>query len=56
MAGNAHPLNKLALAPSATDECAQSHEDQYVHNIYDQIAPHFSQTRYKVRMGLVLTY
>ncbi|EUC57862.1 S-adenosyl-L-methionine-dependent methyltransferase, putative [Rhizoctonia solani AG-3 Rhs1AP] len=47
MAGNAHPLNKLTLAPSATENDAQIHEDQYVHTVYDQIAPHFSQTRYK---------
>ncbi|CAE6428176.1 unnamed protein product [Rhizoctonia solani] len=47
MAGNAHPLNKLTLAPSATENGAQIHEDQYVHTVYDQIAPHFSQTRYK---------
>ncbi|CAE7190618.1 unnamed protein product [Rhizoctonia solani] len=43
----AHPLNKLTLAPTATDDGAQTHEDQYVHAVYDQIAPHFSQTRYK---------
>ncbi|CAE6471664.1 unnamed protein product [Rhizoctonia solani] len=43
----AHPLNKLTPAPSATEGDAQTHEDQYVHTIYDQIAPHFSQTRYK---------
>ncbi|KAF8709003.1 Methyltransferase domain, partial [Rhizoctonia solani] len=47
MAGNTHPLNKLAIAPSATSDGAQGHEDQYVHSVYDQIAPHFSQTRYK---------
>ncbi|KDN51067.1 hypothetical protein RSAG8_00696, partial [Rhizoctonia solani AG-8 WAC10335] len=47
MAGNVHPLNKLTLAPSATEDGAQTHEDQYVHTVYDQIAPHFSQTRYK---------
>ncbi|KAG8691183.1 tRNA methyltransferase, has a role in tRNA modification [Ceratobasidium sp. 423] len=43
----AHPLNKLTLAPSATEDEAQTHEDQYVHTVYDQIASHFSQTRYK---------
>ncbi|CAE6482629.1 unnamed protein product [Rhizoctonia solani] len=47
MTNNAHPLNKLTLAPSATEDGAQIHEDQYVHTVYDQIAPHFSQTRYK---------
>ncbi|CAE6427879.1 unnamed protein product [Rhizoctonia solani] len=47
MSGNTHPLNKLTLAPSATNDGAQLHEDQYVHTVYDQIAPHFSQTRYK---------
>ncbi|CAE6397413.1 unnamed protein product [Rhizoctonia solani] len=47
MAGSTHPLNKLALAPSASNDGAQSHEDEYVHKVYDQIAPHFSQTRYK---------
>ncbi|KAG8746834.1 tRNA methyltransferase, has a role in tRNA modification [Ceratobasidium sp. 414] len=44
----AHPQNKLTLAPSADTEGAQTHENQYVHDVYDQIAPHFSQTRYKV--------
>ncbi|KAJ1308750.1 hypothetical protein OPQ81_004441 [Rhizoctonia solani] len=47
MAANAHPLNKLTLAPTASEDGAQVHEEQYVHAIYDQIAPHFSQTRYK---------
>ncbi|KAG8701620.1 tRNA methyltransferase, has a role in tRNA modification [Ceratobasidium sp. 394] len=42
-----HPQNKLTLAPSANPEGAQNHENQYVHDVYDQIAPHFSQTRYK---------
>lgn len=44
MTNNAHPLT---LAPTANQTDAQSHEDQYVHTVYDQIAPHFSQTRYK---------
>ncbi|KAG9098743.1 tRNA methyltransferase, has a role in tRNA modification [Ceratobasidium sp. 370] len=43
----AHPQNKLTLAPSADAEGAQNYENQYVHDIYDQIASHFSQTRYK---------
>ncbi|KAG9119937.1 tRNA methyltransferase, has a role in tRNA modification [Ceratobasidium sp. 392] len=43
----AHLQNKLTLAPSADDGGAQNHENQYVHDVYDQIAPHFSQTRYK---------
>ncbi|KAF8607990.1 hypothetical protein BDV93DRAFT_487981 [Ceratobasidium sp. AG-I] len=47
MAFNPHPLNKLTLAPHADKDDAQTHEDQYVHDVYDQIAPHFSQTRYK---------
>ncbi|KAH7343696.1 hypothetical protein B0J17DRAFT_764870 [Rhizoctonia solani] len=47
MSGNTHPLNKLTLAPSTTKDGAQLHEDQYVHTVYDHIAPHFSQTRYK---------
>jgi len=30
----------------------QVHEDQYVHAVYDQIASHFSSTRYKVRIAV----
>ena len=37
------------LTPSMSDlECA-TYERQHVHEVYDQIAPHFSSTRYKVR-------
>ena len=30
------------------DDDPQIHEDVYVHAVYDQIASHFSSTRYKV--------
>lgn len=30
-------------------EDPQAYEDTHVHAVYDQIAPHFSSTRYKVR-------
>ncbi|QRV72446.1 methyltransferase domain protein [Ceratobasidium sp. AG-Ba] len=43
----AHPQNKLTLAPSTDLSGAQDYEDQHVHGVYEQIAPHFSQTRYK---------
>jgi tRNA (uracil-5-)-methyltransferase TRM9 len=36
-------LAPIELEPSA----AQSNEDTYVHEVYDSIADHFSQTRYK---------
>lgn len=38
------------LLPIDTDATAspELQEQQYVHDVYEQIAPHFSQTRYKV--------
>lgn len=35
---------------SSTDEVrsAQLKEEQYVHTVYEEIASHFSETRYKV--------
>ena len=33
----------------------EEQEEEYVHKVYDQIAPHFSQTRYKVRFNIVIT-
>jgi tRNA (uracil-5-)-methyltransferase TRM9 len=38
---------KVVLTEVTTD--AQTHEDEHVHTVYDQIASHFSSTRYKVR-------
>ncbi|TFK72198.1 hypothetical protein BDN72DRAFT_836590 [Pluteus cervinus] len=39
------------MAPEVTrvtiNEPAQAYEDKHVHEVYDQIAPHFSSTRYK---------
>jgi tRNA (uracil-5-)-methyltransferase TRM9 len=31
------------------DREQQAYEDKHVHQVYEQIAPHFSSTRYKVR-------
>ncbi len=36
------------LQPIASTTSPEDQEIQYVHEVYDQIAPHFSQTRYKV--------
>lgn len=41
------------MAPQVTatvvDDDPQSYESKHVHAVYDEIAPHFSSTRYKVR-------
>lgn len=37
-----------AVLPVTIDEPAQIYEDRHVHAVYDQIANHFSSTRYKV--------
>ena len=34
----------------AADCDEQAYEDKHVHQVYEQIAPHFSSTRYKVRL------
>lgn len=41
------------MAPTVTtvtvsDDDPQKYEDLHVHSVYDEIAPHFSSTRYKV--------
>ncbi|TVY31268.1 tRNA (carboxymethyluridine(34)-5-O)-methyltransferase, partial [Lachnellula occidentalis] len=36
----------MSTANPATDE-AESYEEQHVHEVYEQIASHFSSTRYK---------
>ncbi|KAF8136630.1 S-adenosyl-L-methionine-dependent methyltransferase [Boletus edulis] len=36
-----------SVAPVTITGDAQAYEDQHVHAVYDQIAPHFSSTRYK---------
>jgi hypothetical protein len=38
------------VTPAQVTEDPQAHEDQHVHAIYDQIASHFSSTRYKVSL------
>ena len=37
-------------ATTVSDDDPQKYEDEHVHAVYDQIAPHFSSTRYKVRL------
>lgn len=38
-----------AVQPTSVSESQpQNYEDEHVHKIYDEIAPHFSSTRYKV--------
>lgn len=40
------------MAPKVTattvDKDPQQYEDEHVHAVYEDIAPHFSSTRYKV--------
>ncbi|KAI0079903.1 S-adenosyl-L-methionine-dependent methyltransferase [Panus rudis PR-1116 ss-1] len=40
-----------------SEQQPQEYEDQHVHAVYDQIAPHFSSTRYKAcrKMGFILS-
>lgn len=40
--------NKVVAITIPSDSNPQEHEDTHVHAIYDQIATHFSTTRYKV--------
>lgn len=37
-----------SVTPAQIVDEPQAHEDQHVHAVYDQIASHFSSTRYKV--------
>ena len=37
----------------AKPSAGEAFEISHVHDVYDQIAPHFSSTRYKVRMSLI---
>lgn len=43
------------MAPKVTattvDEEPQAYEDKHVHAVYDEIASHFSATRYKASFG-----
>jgi len=39
-----------SVTTAVVADSPQVHEDLYVHAIYDQIAPHFSSTRYKVSL------
>jgi tRNA (uracil-5-)-methyltransferase TRM9 len=36
-----------------TDEQGTSYEEEHVHEVYEQIASHFSSTRYKVCVALL---
>jgi len=43
----------VTLLPDVlSQEQASQLEKEHVHNVYEHIAPHFSQTRYKVSRGL----
>ena len=44
------------LASSMSDSESAAYERQHVHEVYDQIAPHFSSTRYKVRNMSRMSY
>ncbi len=37
-----------AVTATVVAENPQDYEDTHVHSVYDEIAPHFSSTRYKV--------
>ena len=45
-----------ALVPASIEDDPEAHEKLHVHKIYDQIAPHFSSTRYKVRTATFSIY
>ncbi|KAF8514061.1 S-adenosyl-L-methionine-dependent methyltransferase [Gautieria morchelliformis] len=40
-------MSSTTLAPAPIEDDPEAHEKLHVHKIYDQIAPHFSSTRYK---------
>jgi tRNA (uracil-5-)-methyltransferase TRM9 len=42
-------MSSSTLAPAPIEDDPEAHEKLHVHKVYDQIAPHFSSTRYKVR-------
>jgi len=39
-----------SLAPAPVDDDPEAHESLHDNAVYDQIAPNFSSTRYKVRL------
>ena len=39
------------VTSTAVSNDPQTYEDEHVHAVYDEIAPHFSSTRYKVRVS-----
>ncbi|KAG8975219.1 hypothetical protein FRC05_006162, partial [Tulasnella sp. 425] len=41
------PKPAVKSFPSTLELTPEEQEAQYVHQVYDKIAPHFSQTRYK---------
>lgn len=43
-------MSAKAVQRALVDGDPQAYEDQHVHAVYDQIASHFSATRYKVRV------
>jgi hypothetical protein len=36
------------VSATVVDDDPQTYETKHVHEVYDEIAPHFSSTRYKV--------
>ena len=45
---NVMSSNKVTSIEIPPDKNPQAHEDEHVHAVYEQIASHFSSTRYKV--------
>jgi hypothetical protein len=43
--------SQITMSRSATGE-EQDYEEQHVHRVYEQIAGHFSSTRYKVSFNM----
>lgn len=43
----------VTMGTTSPDRGSQEYEEQHVHNVYEQIASHFSSTRYKVSLWLI---
>jgi tRNA (uracil-5-)-methyltransferase TRM9 len=41
-------MTSRAVAAAIIDEDPHVYEEKHVHAVYEEIAPHFSSTRYKV--------
>lgn len=48
-----HDCGNVIMGTTSPDQGSQEYEEQHVHNVYEQVASHFSSTRYKVSLWLI---